>query len=551
MPDLGALTGDGLGDISADQLRDMGAEFLDQQAAVRRENQIRYYQAASPAAEQVHFSTASIIGVGGGNRASKTETCLVESIALATGVFPRVYDAVFREKFRGPINVRICIESLTTVLHPTLLPKLMWWRWSGIDQPGGLRGHWGWVPRACLKDGSWDKSWSEKLRILTVLCRDPDDPERVLGESQIQILSYDQDATDYASGTFHIVHMDEPPPYAIWRENAARVLDVAGRTLLSMTWPDDPSISVDWIYDEVYERGLPGPLKDREVDWIELNTLENQFLDPTAVLARTRGWSEESIKVKIEGQPLRFSHRVHPLFTDVEHTWCFLCRRSCVPQDGYCSCERKSVDIQDYVHVEDFEVGQNWPVVFVIDPHPRKPHMMLWVAVDPSDDYHIIQEGEVEGDAPDVKVFVSEIEESMGLDVRLRLMDPNMGRSPTSRRDINWQDEFDNAGLCLDLADDSDVGRARVNNLLEPDHHTRRPRLVFHSRCRNAATQMKRHVWDDFRRSADREQKQVPKKKYDDYPTMLKYFANYEPTFRTLYAGAPILTRPGTRKGGY
>jgi hypothetical protein len=62
---------------------------------------------------------------------------------------------------------------------------------------------------------------------------------------------------------------------------------------------------------------------------------------------------------------------------------------------------------------------------------------------------------------------------------------------------------------------------------------------------------MKRHVWDDFRRSADREQKQVPKKKYDDYPTMMKYLANYEPTFRSLYAGAPILTRPGTRKGGY
>jgi hypothetical protein len=493
-----------------------------------------------------------LIGLGGGRRSSKTETVLAEIVGLATGVFPQKYEKQFREKFKWrPINVRICIESLKSNLHAILLPKLQYWTWLGPDKPGGKRGHWGWVPRACLIDGRWEKSWSEHYCMLTVLCRDPDDPERILGHSKIQIMSYDQEGPDYASGTFDIVQMDEPPPYPIWLENQSRVLDVDGRIILSMTWPEDPAIPVDWIYDEVYEKGLPGPLKDPNIDWFELDTRKNKFIDQEGVAKKSERWSEETRKVKLEGQPLRFAHRVHPLFTDIEQTWCFSCRRNCIAQDGCCGCERKSIDIQDYVHVEDFEVGQNWPVVFVIDPHPRKPHMMLWIAVDPSDDFHIIQEGEVEGDAPDVKVFTEEIEESMGLDVRLRLMDPNMGRSPTSRRDISWQDEFDNAGLCLDLADDSDVGRSRVNNLLEPDHHTRRPRLIFHSRCRNAATQMKRHVWDDFRRSADREQKQVPKKKYDDYPTMLKYFANYEPTFRTLYAGAPILTRPGTRKGGY
>jgi hypothetical protein len=28
--------------------------------------------------------------------------------------------------------------------------------------------------------------------------------------------------------------------------------------LLAMTWPDDPSIAVDWLYDEVYEPGKSG-----------------------------------------------------------------------------------------------------------------------------------------------------------------------------------------------------------------------------------------------------------------------------------------------------
>ena len=205
-----------------------------------------------------------------------------------------------------------------------------------------------------------------------------------------------------------------------------------------------------------------------------------------------------------------------------------------------------------YIHIEDFEPGDNWPCVFLLDPHPRKPHFLLWVLVDPSDDYHVIHEGELEGDATDVKTYVDEIEEGRGLDVRLRLMDPNMGRSPSgARREVTWQDEFEAAGLRMDLADDSDVGRKRVNQYLKPDPHTRRPRLVFHSRCRNAATQFKRYVWDDFKRSANRDLKQQPKDKYSDYPTLLKYLLNYLPEFRTLHTGAPIIGRGGTRKGAY
>jgi hypothetical protein len=46
---------------------------------------------------------------------------------------------------------------------------------------------------------------SNKLRMLRVLCRDPHNPDKVLGESTIQFMSLDQDPTDFASGDFHIV----------------------------------------------------------------------------------------------------------------------------------------------------------------------------------------------------------------------------------------------------------------------------------------------------------------------------------------------------------
>ncbi len=530
----------------------------------RRDNQIQFYRPASETAAQIHYSEAHTIGMGGGNRSSKTESCMVEIIACATGVFPGGLEDEFRKKFKGPINVRICIESLTTVLHPIMLPKLKWWVWTGLKPAGGGRGHYGWVPRNCLKDGNWEKAWSEKLRILTMLCRDPDDPEKVLGESQIQFMSYDQDSSDYASGTFDIVMHDEPPPFQIWRENQARVLDVDGRIFLAMTWPDDPSIAVDWIYDEVYEIGQAGPLKDEGVDWFELQTLDNIHLDPQAVLRKTRQWSEDTKKVKLQGQPLRFSNRIHPLFTDTPSTWCFTCGRNCVPTERrdtadsninvhakICGCERESEDLADYLHVQEFEIGENWPVAFLLDPHPRKPHMFCWVAIDPSDDWWVVQEGELEGDAADLKAYTGEIEEAMGLDVRLRLMDPNMGASPSgARREITWQDEFHAADLMMDLADRSEVGRSRINQLLQPDPHTRRPRIVFHQRCKMAAVQFKRFAWDEHRRNLGKDPKQKPKEKYDDWPAMMRYLANYEPSFRTLYAGAPVLRRAG-RRGAY
>ena len=62
---------------------------------------------------------------------------------------------------------------------------------------------------------------------------------------------------------------------------------------------------------------------------------------------------------------------------------------------------------------------------------------------------------------------------------------------------------------------------------------------------------MKRYVWDDYRRTTDKDVKQAPKAKYDDHPTLLKYLMNFEPSFRFLYSGAPILRRPGQRKGAY
>lgn len=518
----------------------------------RRQSQLLFYQPTSidpRKIQEIHDCTARVMGIGGGNGSGKSEVMIVDTVMTATGVFPYSQRHLIEQKFRGPIACRLTVESLTSTLETVILPKLQWWKWTGVDQPGGVRGHWGWIPKNCLLDGEWDRSWSSKLRVLRFLCRDPYNPDKILGESSIQFMSKDQDPSDFASGDFHICDHDEPPTQAIWRENEARTMRVNGRLKTAMTWPDDPSINVGWIYDELYEPGKQG--NDPNLKWFEIWTTDNKNLKQEAVAAQAEKWSTEIASVRIYGRPIRFSNRVHPDFTESTKTWCFSCGKPVVKVEATCGvCS--SAKITDYCHVEEFDTSAAWPTVFLLDPHPRKPHMYLWAQVDPMDDLWIVADGKIEGDCVETRTKVHLTEQEMGLRVARRLMDPNMGASPSGqRREVTWQDEFAAAQLGCELASDVDVGRSRFNTYLKPDAQTLRPRIHIHKRAKDTIYQLNRYVWADFSKNIDRDIKQTPKDTHDDYPTLIKYLMNSDPTFAFLKNGAPVLHRKGKRKGSY
>ena len=545
-------------ELTDDEFKAKLASALTLAQAQRQENQILSYKPVSATAIGIHDSKARVLGIGGGNGSGKSELGILEVVMAATGVFPEALAHLAKEKWRGPVNCRVILESLTTTLYPVILPKFQFFKWSGVDMPGGERGHWGWIPKWCLIEGSWEKSWTDKLRTLRVLCRDPEDLNRVVGESTITFMSKDQDPSDFASGDFHIIMHDEPPTLAIWRESEARTMRVAGRLIVSMTWPDDPAIPVEWIFDEIYE---PGMAKERGIEWFNIYTTDNRNLNQKAVAEQANQWSDETRRVRLYGQPIRFSNRVHPLFTDMTQHWCFTCGRTSMVKDNPRAlavedkflCEAcGSVQVCEMNHVREFGASERWPTVWLLDPHPRKPHMFMWVQVDPSDDLWVIAEGAVDGDPVEVRKYVDSVERNYGLVIAQRLIDPNMGRSPSSaRRGITWQDEFDQAGLVCSLADDAESGRGRLNQYLKPDEGRWQSRIHIHPRCATTIFQLKRYVWDDYRRSAERDQKQVPKDKNDDYCALLKYLLNSDPRFAALHNVGRILKRSGERHGAY
>jgi hypothetical protein len=522
----------------------LASQLLNIQKQQRQENQLLYYRPVSDIAEKVHLTNASTVGVFGGNGSGKTETCLVEMMMVATGIVPHsLRDKIdIEKKYRGPVNCRVVCESLTTVLHPIIIPKLQWWTWTGVDRPGGDRGHWGHVPRSHLIGGSWERSWSEKLRTLRVLYKNPLTGEYE-GDSKIQFMSVDQDPSDFASGDYHMILHDEPPNLAIWRENEARTMRVDGRMFLAMTWPDDPAIAVDWIYDEVYEPGNQG---SDVIECINIFTTDNPHLNQDAIAAQAKKWSRETQEVRLYGKNLRFSNRIHPLFASQDQTWCFTCQNTCIPtpDGGIITCGTcGSKDLEKFCHVQDFDTPR-YPVIWALDPHPRKPHMSAWFAVTPYDDVLQVAEDICEGDPTEVHERTLAVEQDLGLMVAKRICDPNMGRSPSSStRGVTWQDEFAQAGLICDLADDSDVGRGRLNQFLKPDPHTREPRVKIHSRCTETIRQLMRYRWDEHKQRLEKDVKQTPKAVADDFPTLWKYVMNLEPTFNWLRSGPQVIRR--------
>jgi hypothetical protein len=547
MSDLSDLTGEAIGKLGDFEFEALLNQVVGLAEDDRKVNQIQYYKPITERHMRMHSSDCHIIGAGGGNGSGKSEACLVELVMCATGVFPDSCKHLSEKKFRGPINTRIVVESLTTVMHPIMLPKLKWNQWTGMAPIGGSQGHWGWVPRDCLIDGDWKKSWSEKLRTLTVLCRDPNDREKVLGHSKIQFMSHDNDPEDFASGDYHIVMLDEPPTYPIFTENQARTMRVNGKIILAMTWPDDPAIPVDWIYDEIYDKAASDP----DIDWFELYTTDNPHLDQDAIAKQMDKWDEEMKRVRILGQPIRFSNLIHPGFTDHEEVWSFKAGKNVLPMEGWICPITGSDDLETYCHVQEFDISPSWPVVWLLDPHPRKPHMFMWVAIDPNDDCWVVADGEFEGQTENMREYINEIERQYGIHASLRLVDPNMGRSPAGQtRGDTWQEEFARCGIYVELADDSSVGRSWVNGMLKPDPHLRKPRLHIHKRCENTIYQLKRYSWGEYKKNQERDVKQTPREKFDDYPTMLKYLGNYRPDFNMLKNGAPIIGA-GRRSGAY
>lgn len=540
--------------LSREEMVTLSAELVEYKKAIKQNQQLELYQPVSPRVFGIHKATTNHVLVSGGNRSSKTDSVLADLVICMTGIVPFSLEDIYpKEKLQCPMRTRIVCESLTNTWAPVIRPKLQWDHWNGRGESGGQFGHWGWIPRRFLRRGKWEDSWSEKERTLTLTCG-----------CTMQVCSYDQEVGDFSGSSLHRVVFDEAPPADIYRENLMRIADTNGQLYFGFTPPDDPGKAMkgSWIY-ELFEKGLTGPSKDPGMTSVLLFTEENKVIDAETLTKITSGLTAVQKETRLRGAFMHLTGRIYPNYSDTTRWWCFTCNAVSMSKrdagESRAACAQCGGDnIVEYCHfVEPFDQAYAWPCIYLLDPHPRKPNMMIWVTIDPSDDWWQIGEMEVDGDPELVKKRVDDFERDLKLNVCARYMDPNMAESAAhnaGQRHVSVRREFDQAGLRCALADDAfTVGMKRLRDRIKVDNRTKAPRLHVFNTCHRTNKQIKNYVWAEWsREDGQRDQKAVPIAKEDDFPTLLRYMANAELTFRALKSsGQTLLATRKKRTGTY
>jgi phage terminase large subunit-like protein len=147
----------------------------------------------------------------GGNRAGKTVAGVCEDVMWLTGQHR------FREVPPPPIRGRIIAVDFNQGVDKIILPELAKW-----------------IPPSLLINGSWEDSYSSRLRTLTLS-----------NNSFVELMSYEMDLEKFAGTSRHFIHFDEEPNQAIFNENMARLVDTGGSWWMTMT----PVNGMTWTYD--------------------------------------------------------------------------------------------------------------------------------------------------------------------------------------------------------------------------------------------------------------------------------------------------------------
>lgn len=302
--------------------------------------------------------------------------------------------------------------------------------------------------------------------------------------SRIELMSYDQDRSKFGGASRDGTMFDEEPPYVIYQECLMRVLDRKGRILFAMT----PESGMSWIYDEVYlNQGNKG------IECFHLSPYNNPALDKEEIDRMSERMDEDTKKIKIEG---RFIHRSGLIYSDFSK--------------------------KDHV-IRQFAVPDSWTRYIAIDPGVHNPTGVVWMAVDPDNNYYVYDELLL------AEKTVGEI---------AHLIKQKSGNQKIKRTIIDWAARateqtsgysvkglFAKHGIYTSLGKkDLRAGVLKVQEALKPNLVTKKPTLRVFENCPCTIKEFLSYVWDDYKHAEyGINKKEKPKKKDDHLLDCIRY----------------------------
>lgn len=419
--------------------------------------------------KEFHCSTAQEKLFIGGNRSGKTVANILECIWRITKTHP------FRpelNEIEGQIRGRLVCVSFVDGLQKIILPLFKQW-----------------IPKKFLISRSWDKSWNNYLRTLTLA-----------DGSFIEFMSYDQELEKFAGTSRHFVSFDEEPPKTVWEECLLRIVDTDGDWWISMT----PVEGLTWVFEEIYK-----PWKDGERDWtlvLQVSMDDNPHLKSNAKERILRNLSNDADRAaRKEGSFVEIKGLVYKKF-------------------------------DSHVHIrENFQLSESMRIYTSLDTGWAHPAAWLWHAVSMSGHivtFHEIVESErtVESLAAEVHSYESSVLGPLGMEVFVRTGDPAMLQTK-EHTGTSIVGEYAKHDIFIGVEGvpkgpgSVDIGVIKMSQYIETVVNGT-PLWTCHD-TPILARQMANLRWEKYD-SKKLEYKKAPKttidKKHDDAPDSLRYF---------------------------
>lgn len=390
------------------------------------------------------------------------------------------------------------IEDLwwVTGRHPyrKIPDKEIFGRVLGVDFINGVQGilipiFKRWIVPSDLVGGSWEVSWSNSERLLTLA-----------NGNQIDFKSYDQDLDKMAGTSRDFIHFDEEPPRSVFDENLTRLVDVQGCAWITMT----PVQGLTWTYTSLYEPYKAG--KRPDLDVIEVDMSENPFLGTRESLL---AFMEKDTREK----------REHGKF---------------VPRGGLVYH-----DFDNRVHYKLSGLWRpppDWLVYHSLDHGFNNPTASLHHAVSP-DGNSVVTFGEHYKRETIVADHAKEIlkwEQDNHIDVFLRTGDPAM-KQRNGQTGTSIQQSYADEGLIFALDSvprNVQIGVDRINTYLKINPATKEPWWQATKACPNLFREMRQLHWDYYTSPKLEDSNNVREtihKKDDHAPDALRYFFTFLP----------------------
>jgi hypothetical protein len=310
----------------------------------------------------------------------------------------------------------------------------------------------------------------------------------------IDVKTHNQTTTAHAGPDVDVVLFNEPCPEDLFNENIGR-LRRGGRWMAFLT----PLHMASYLWDVINSEGPKG---DVVATYIPI-------WDNCADIPGTRGiltkqQIERMIRMWEQTDPTTVQARVEGKFTFLAGSVFSLFNRG--------------------VHIIDPEpLDSSWNIVQVVDPHPVKPHVSVWLAFDAAGYVRVIAEyptapwNQISTTPLTIKHFGAEFKriesgrhERFPFGGKMHTMyrkgDPRAfaAQNPRTRKTLQTEYEED-CGLRYNLDVETDV-QLRHNairdvvfyNPKEPITTFNTPKLFVHSTCKNMAAALERHRYKDL-----------------------------------------------------